>query len=216
MPRLARCWSTAALVTLPIRMRACTPATRPMLTRFFSAPLSDGSAKIVTELFPSDFPLIILDWSRSFQRCPMSSITMYRVAILPRNCCSSSEGATSPSSWGLGRSQPTKEEILLLLDDCRRDGYRQAFTEHQIQVPQKVSVIVYDDSTLASITRPELTSVHQDSERLGEQAVAMLISLFAGERVEDRVLDIFLNIRNSTAMRQHKKLASPVTCVGPV
>ena len=149
MPRLARCWSTAALVKLPRRMRACTPATRPMLTRFFSAPLSDGSAKIVTELFPSDFPLIILDWSRSFQRCPMSSITMYRVAILPRNCCSSSEGATSPSSWGLGRSQPTKEEILLLLDDCRRDGYRQAFTEHQIQVPQKVSVIVYDDSTLA-------------------------------------------------------------------
>lgn len=36
-----------------------------------------------------------------------------------------------------------------MLDDCRRDGYRQDLTEHQIQVPQKVSVIVYDDSTLA-------------------------------------------------------------------
>lgn len=87
-------------------------------------------------------------------------------------------------------------------NDTVAAGVLQALREQNIQVPERVSVVGYDDSTLASITRPELTSVHQDPQRLGEQAVAMLGSLFAGERVEDKILDTFLTIRNSTAMRQ--------------
>jgi len=87
-------------------------------------------------------------------------------------------------------------------NDTVAAGVLQALREQNIQVPQRVSVVGYDDSTLASITRPELTSVHQDPQKLGEQAVSMLSSLFAKERVEDRVLAPFLTIRNSTAMRQ--------------
>jgi len=78
----------------------------------------------------------------------------------------------------------------------------QALAEQHIQVPQQVSVIGYDDSTLELITRPELTSVHQDPEMLGRRAITMLASMFVGEGVGYQVLDSFLSIRNSTAMRQ--------------
>lgn len=87
-------------------------------------------------------------------------------------------------------------------NDTVAAGVLQALSEQNILVPEQVSVVGYDDSTLASITRPKLTSVHQDPENLGEQAVSMLSSLFSQERVEDKVLETYLTIRNSTAMRQ--------------
>lgn len=230
-------------------------------------PLTDGSAKTVTDLFASDFPLLIL----------------YRRQFLPRGVAhiyyDNVQGGYLATKLLLKQGHrniaffigfwqepaQTKAEILSLLDDVRRGSYSsldrlsgyvkalsefgleldptlittsrydfasgyektklflstlrdfdsvicgndtvaagvlQALAEQNIQVPQSVSVVGYDDSTLASITRPELTSVHQDPQALGEQAVAMLSSLFAGEMVEDRVLDTYLSIRNSTAMRQ--------------
>lgn len=91
-------------------------------------------------------------------------------------------------------------------NDTVAAGVVQALREQYILVPERVSVIGYDDSSLATITRPELTSVHQDPEELGKRAVVMLDSLLAGERVRDKVLDTFLVIRNSTAMRQKEKI----------
>ncbi len=93
-------------------------------------------------------------------------------------------------------------DSVICCNDIVAAGVLQALREQHIQVPEQVSIVGYDDSTLASITRPELTSVHQDPQRLGEQSVHMLSSLFAQEKVEDKVLDTFLTIRNSTAMRQ--------------
>ena len=230
-------------------------------------PLTDGSAKVVTDLFAPDFPLIIL-YRRQFLSSGVSHIYYNNVqgGYLATKLLLKQGHRNIAFFIGFwGEPNMSKAEILALLDDRRRGSYSsldrlsgyvqalsefgleldptlitttrydfgsgyektklflstlrdfdsvicgndsvaagvlQALNEQHIQVPEQVSVVGYDDSTLASITRPMLTSVHQDSERLGEQALAMLGSLFAGERVEDRVLDTFLSIRNSTAMRQ--------------
>ncbi len=230
-------------------------------------PLSDGSSKTVTELFPSDFPLIIL-YRRQFLSHGIPHIYYNNVqgGYLATKFLLKQGHRAIAFFIGLWQ-EPTgeKDAVLLLLDDKRRgiyssldrlrgyvdalsefgleldptlvittrydfsSGYEktklflstlrdfdsvicgndsvaagvlQALSEQHIQVPEQVSVIGYDDSTLASITRPALTSVQQDPHDLGNQAVEMLGSLFAGERVGDRVLDPSLTIRTSTAMRQ--------------
>lgn len=229
-------------------------------------PLSDGSAKTVTELFPSDFPLIILYRRQFLPEVPHIYYNNVQGGYLATKLLLKQGRRNIAFFIGLWQEPAqSKAELLSLLNDSRRGSYSsldrlsgyvkalsefgleldptlvattrydfvsgyektklffstlrdfdsvicgndtvaagvlQALTEQQIQVPQRVSVVGYDDSTLASITRPELTSVHQDPQALGEQAIEMLASLFAGERVEDRVLDTFLVIRNSTAMRQ--------------
>ena len=252
----------------PEQERECLSAVQQaQVDALLFCPLTDSSAKTVTDLFAPSFPLIIL-YRRQFLATGVPHIYYNNVqgGYLATKLLLKQGHRNIAFFVGFwGEPAQTKQEILSLLDDSRRGSYSsldrlsgyvealsefgleldpslittsrydfasgyektklflstlrdfdsvicgndsvaagvlQALNEQHIQVPEQVSVVGYDDSTLASITRPMLTSVHQDSERLGEQAVAMLNSLFAGERVEDRVLDTFLSIRNSTAMRQ--------------
>lgn len=230
-------------------------------------PLTDASAKTVTELFAPDFPLVIL-YRRDFLATGAPHLYYDNVqgGYLATKLLLKQGHRNIAFFIGFWQDPATtKKEILSFLDDPRRGSYSsldrlygyvkalsefgleldpslitttrydfasgyekaklflstlrdfdsvicgndsvaagvlQALREQNIQVPEQVSLVGYDDSTLASITRPELTSVHQDPEDLGEKSVTMLSSLFAGERVEDKVLDTFLTIRNSTAMRQ--------------
>jgi len=230
-------------------------------------PLTDVSAKTVTELFAPDFPLIIL-YRRQFLSTAVPHLYYNNVqgGYLATKLLLKQGHRNIAFFIGFWQEPAkTKQEIISFLDDPRRGSYSsldrlsgyvealsefgieldptlitttrydfasgyeetklflstlrdfdsvicgndtvaagvmQALREQHILVPEQVSVVGYDDSTLASIARPELTSVHQDPERLGGQAVVMLGSLFAGQRVEDKVLDTFLTIRNSTAMRQ--------------
>lgn len=230
-------------------------------------PLTDGSAKTVTELFAPDFPLIIL-YRRQFLKTAVPHLYYDNVqgGYLATKLLLKQGHRNIAFFIGFWQEPAeTKQEILSLLDDPRRGSYSSldrlsgyaealyefgleldpslitttrydfasgyektkvflstlrdfdsvlcgndivaagvlvALREQHIQVPEQVSVVGYDDSELASITRPELTSVHQDPQRLGEESVHMLSSLFAQEKVEDKVLDTFLSIRNSTAMRQ--------------
>lgn len=93
-------------------------------------------------------------------------------------------------------------DAVLCGNDSVAAGVLQALREQHIQVPSQVSVIGYDDSTLASIARPELTSVYQDAKQLGVRSVEMIGSLFDKGEVGDVVLDTYLTIRSSTAMKQ--------------
>lgn len=252
----------------PAQEKECLYAVRQaQVDALLFCPLTDGSAKAVTELFSSDFPLVIL-YRRQFLSPGVPHIYYNNVqgGYLATKLLLKQGHRNIAFFIGFwGEPPQSKEAIISLLHDSRRGSYSsldrlsgyvgalsefgldldpslitttrydfvsgyektklflstlrdfdsvicgndsvaagvlQALNEQHIQVPEQVSVVGYDDSTLASITRPMLTSVHQDSERLGEEAVAMLGSIFVGERVEDRVLDTFLSIRNSTAMRQ--------------
>lgn len=65
-------------------------------------------------------------------------------------------------------------------------------------VPGEVSVIGFDDTPLAAVASPALTSVRQPTRRLGEIAFDALLALMAGETVASVRLATQLVVREST------------------
>ncbi|WP_170974800.1 substrate-binding domain-containing protein, partial [Escherichia coli] len=50
-----------------------------------------------------------------------------------------------------------------------------ALYQAELQVPQDIAVIGYDDIELASFMTPPLTTIHQPKDELGELAIDVLI-----------------------------------------
>ncbi len=86
-------------------------------------------------------------------------------------------------------------------NDAHAAGVIQALREQNLRIPEEVSIVGYDDSEMATITRPPLTSVKQRPHLLGRDAVGMLDQLLEGESVSDRCLAVQLVVRNSTFSR---------------
>ncbi|WP_340400167.1 LacI family DNA-binding transcriptional regulator [Paenibacillus sp. FSL H8-0079] len=104
-----------------------------------------------------------------------------------------------------------KKEALLLLgeidhptglfccNDIQAIGALQAAKELGLRVPEDVSIIGFDNTILASVTSPPLTTVAQPIEDLGHRAVDLLIEELKDERKEPQkiVLKPELVIRDS-------------------
>lgn len=70
-----------------------------------------------------------------------------------------------------------------------------------IRVPEQVSVVAFNDHPFAEHTAPPLTTVRMPNERMGEEAVRLLIDALDGAPVGDVVIDDApeLIVRRSTA-----------------
>lgn len=68
-----------------------------------------------------------------------------------------------------------------------------------LRVPEDVSIVGFDDSTLAAAANPPLTTIRQDVGRKARTAVTTLLALLAGETPEPVVLPAELVVRESTA-----------------
>lgn len=93
-------------------------------------------------------------------------------------------------------------DAILCCNDAVALGVLQALTEQHISVPGQVSILGYDDSYLAEIARPSLSSIHQDPAILGKQAVLQMQKLVSTKQCDDAILQPILKIRNSTRMRE--------------
>jgi DNA-binding LacI/PurR family transcriptional regulator len=89
---------------------------------------------------------------------------------------------------------------------CFSDGFATATVNVAqslgLRVPQDLSVVGYDDSPLATATRPQLTTVHQEVANKGEAAVQALMQVMQAPRPEspERImLPTRLVVRESTA-----------------
>lgn len=80
-------------------------------------------------------------------------------------------------------------------------GVIYAAQEAGLRVPGDLSICGYDDLTVAKQTWPGLTTVHQPSEELLEQAVRRLIKTLKGEPIEEPAATVTarLVVRGSTA-----------------
>ena len=74
-------------------------------------------------------------------------------------------------------------------------------TDNGISVPGKVKVVGFDDSPFASTNQPSITTIRQPIGELGAQVAASLLAILAGQEVEDKVLDVKLIKRESTATK---------------
>ncbi|MFB5265636.1 LacI family DNA-binding transcriptional regulator [Paenibacillus enshidis] len=100
----------------------------------------------------------------------------------------------------LGQSaQPT---ALFCCNDIQAIGALQAAKELNLRVPQELSVIGFDNTILASVTSPPLTTIAQPIEDLGRHAVDLLIEELKQERQPARnmILKPELVVRESTTV----------------
>lgn len=89
-------------------------------------------------------------------------------------------------------------DAIIAPNDTVAAGVIRFLSEQHVAVPEEISVIGYDDSPVALMTTPTLTSIHQDMRRMGSAAVDLAMDLVRGIAVEDVVVDVSLSIRKST------------------
>jgi DNA-binding LacI/PurR family transcriptional regulator len=77
-------------------------------------------------------------------------------------------------------------------------GTIRALTEANIQVPQQVAVVGYDDIPVGGYTQPSLTSVRQNTQEGGKTLVDSLLKQLQGQLVDSTLLETELVIRNSS------------------
>jgi LacI family transcriptional regulator len=73
--------------------------------------------------------------------------------------------------------------------------------QNGISVPEKVKVVGFDDSPMASRNEPSITTIRQPIRELGAQVAASLLAILDGQKVEDKVLDVKLIKRESSATK---------------
>jgi len=83
-------------------------------------------------------------------------------------------------------------------------AYRYAH-EHDIHIPQELSIIGFDDIRLAVYTNPPLTTICQSKDKMGSRAAELLLGRIANQDLETRqeIIDVQLMVRDSTAHFSH-------------
>jgi LacI family transcriptional regulator, xylobiose transport system transcriptional regulator len=86
-------------------------------------------------------------------------------------------------------------------NDMQAIGVIEVATERGLRVPEDVSVVGYDDTQIATLARPQLTTVHQPIRRMAAEAARIVLRLASGETVERQRLELatHLVVRDSTA-----------------
>ena len=77
---------------------------------------------------------------------------------------------------------PVPPTCILMQDDHAALGALDAAAELGLRVPEDISIAGYDESPLARLTRPRLTTVAQDTDKLGRQAAVYLIDRIENPR----------------------------------
>jgi DNA-binding LacI/PurR family transcriptional regulator len=98
-------------------------------------------------------------------------------------------------------AQPTRPTAVVASNDRCAVGLLDAVRRAGVAVPQSLSVVGYDDSTISRLAHVDLTTVNQDPRAQAEHAVAVAVERLDGERTTSRevVLTPRLVVRGSTA-----------------
>ena len=79
-------------------------------------------------------------------------------------------------------------------------GAIQAARARGLRVPEDLSVVGFDDTEIATMTSPQLTTVRQPLREMGAVALRTALRLAAGEKIDSRHVELAteLVIRDST------------------
>ena len=86
-------------------------------------------------------------------------------------------------------------------NDLSALGVINVLLQNGIAVPNKVKVVGFDDSPVASRNQPSITTIRQPIRELGAQVAHSLLAVLDGQEVEDKVLDVKLVKRQSSATK---------------
>ncbi|MGM0499227.1 MAG: LacI family DNA-binding transcriptional regulator [Bacillota bacterium] len=84
-------------------------------------------------------------------------------------------------------------------NDLSAAGVYKAVFAADLKIPEDIAVAGHDDINLASLLKPELTTMRQPKYKMGERAVTVLLEMINSEnaKIEDQILNTDLIIRES-------------------
>lgn len=108
---------------------------------------------------------------------------------------------TGESGYAAGRRMLDEglPSSIFVASDLMCLGMLRAFYEAGVRVPDDISAVSFDDSEFAAQFYPPLDSVRQDFNRLGQEAVHMLLRLIQGEPAGTVAIPPVLTVRSSVA-----------------
>jgi DNA-binding LacI/PurR family transcriptional regulator len=86
-------------------------------------------------------------------------------------------------------------------NDLSALGVINVLLQNGISVPGKVKVVGFDDSPIASRNQPSISTIRQPIRELGAQVAETLLAMLNGQEVEDKILDVKLIKRESSATK---------------
>ncbi len=100
---------------------------------------------------------------------------------------------------------PRPTAVFASSDQMAIGAYR-AIVEAGLRIPQDISVVGFDDIEAAAYATPPLTTIRQPFTDMAASAVATLLKLIDGQRIEapSHVLPFELVVRGSTAEAPHE------------
>ncbi|KAF0819599.1 Transcriptional regulator, LacI family [Bacillus sp. ZZV12-4809] len=104
-----------------------------------------------------------------------------------------------------GNKPPT---AIFACNDLLAIGAIQAVKEQGMRVPEDISVVGFDNTLIATIVEPPLTTVAQPIQHMGREVLDLIISMIKGEKKEKMRLTLLPSLvtRNSTAKNRNKDL----------
>lgn len=95
-------------------------------------------------------------------------------------------------------SNGLKFDGIFAASDMVALGAMKALKERYINVPGDVSLVGFDDITMAELFHPALTTVAQNTREAADAMVSALMQRLEGDQVSSQMIDISLVERNST------------------
>lgn len=109
-------------------------------------------------------------------------------------------GASTGYEAGKALVEQGMPQAVFAANDELALGLIDAFGEAGLSVPGDVSVVGFDDAPASAFFRPALTTVRQDFEELGEDAMRVLVRAIEGEAgIASMLVEPAMVVRDSTA-----------------
>ena len=97
--------------------------------------------------------------------------------------------------------QPDRPTAIFAVSDELARGAIEAARERGLSVPEDLSVVGFDDTEIARIASPPLTTIRQPLQEMGAVALRTVLRLVAGEKIDSNHVELAteLVVRSSTA-----------------
>ena len=93
-----------------------------------------------------------------------------------------------------------KFDGIFATNDWMAIGAISALREKKIKIPEEVKIVGFDNMSISEITSPSITTIHQDSEKLGEYATEILMGIILKDETDVKNISVPVKLvkRNST------------------
>ena len=95
----------------------------------------------------------------------------------------------------------TEATAIFCCNDLMATGAIKACKDRSLRIPDDMSIVGYDNITLASLIEPEITTMDQNMFQLGSNAAVVLVEMIHGGKSKRITLENTLIVRDSTGPR---------------